>query len=105
MQFLLIYVFPSILGLFVFMIMHTTGTFFQWYHKTGVGIVTAIVFGAIMFTLMNPPQSANQEKSEHGSLEDKQDKLYDVMNHIRWILLGIGGLFVIYFIIPQCTGG
>ena len=87
------------------MIMHTSGISFQWYHKTGVGIVTAIVVGAIMFTLMNPPQSANQEKSEHGSLEDKQDKLYDVINHIRWILLGIGGLFVIYFIIPQCTGG
>jgi hypothetical protein len=36
-------------------------------------------------------------------IEDKLDKLYDVMNHIRWIGLGIGGMFAITFIIPQCS--
>ena len=37
-------------------------------------------------------------------IEHKLDKLYDVMNHIRWIGLGIGGMFAITFVIPQCSG-
>jgi len=35
------------------------------------------------------------------SLEEKLDKLYDVMNHIRWIGLSIAGMFAITFIIPH----
>ena len=37
--------------------------------------------------------------------DQKLDKIYDVLNHIRWIGLGIGGMFALTFIIPQCTGG
>ena len=38
-------------------------------------------------------------------IERKLDKLYDVMNHIRWIGLGIGGMFALTFIVPHCAGG
>ena len=59
-------------------------------------------------------------------LEEKLDRLYDVMNHIRWIGdkttfakldyicktlnhirwigLSIGCMFALTFIVPQCTG-
>jgi hypothetical protein len=50
--------------------------------------------------------TSNESKQQvSGSIEDKLDRLYDVMNHIRWIGLGIGGMFAITFILPQCTGG
>ena len=38
-------------------------------------------------------------------VEEKLDRLYDVMNHIRWIGLRIGCMFALTFIVPQCTGG
>ena len=38
-------------------------------------------------------------------VEEKLDRLYDVMNHIRWIGLSIGCMFALTFIVPQCTGG
>ena len=51
-------------------------------------------------------KSDNGSKSSNfDSIEKKLDKLYDVMNHIRYIGLGIGGMFAITFIIPNCTGG
>lgn len=37
-------------------------------------------------------------------VEEKLDKLYDVMNHIRWIGLSIASMFALTFIIPQCSG-
>jgi len=43
--------------------------------------------------------------SSNSSIEHKLDKLYDVMNHIRWIGLSIGCMFALTFIVPQCTGG
>ena len=51
-------------------------------------------------------KSTNNKLSKEGfsSLERKLDKLYDVLNHIRWIGLGIGGMFAMTFIIPQCIG-
>ena len=55
---------------------------------------------------------SNQQKFSGGSrdaissfTDQKLDKIYDVLNHIRWIGLGIGGMFALTFIIPQCTGG
>jgi len=50
--------------------------------------------------------SANRASTNSNrSIEQKLDKLYDVMNHLRWIGLGIGGMFAMTFIIPQfCTG-
>ena len=38
-------------------------------------------------------------------VEEKLDRLYDVMNHIRWIGLSIASMFALTFIVPQCTGG
>ena len=47
-----------------------------------------------------------EQKLENESIEQKLDKLYNVMNDLRWIGFGIGGMFAITFIIPQfCTGG
>jgi hypothetical protein len=43
--------------------------------------------------------------SSNSSIEHKLDRLYDVMNHIRWIGLSIGCMFALTFIVPQCTGG
>ena len=43
--------------------------------------------------------------SSNSSIEHKLDRLYDVMNHIRWIGISIGCMFAITFMIPQCTGG
>ena len=39
------------------------------------------------------------------STDQKLDKIYDVLNHIRWIGLSIGGMFALTFIVPQCSGG
>ena len=44
------------------------------------------------------------KKHPPSKVEEKLDKLYDVMNHIRWIGLSIGCMFAITFIVPQCTG-
>ena len=46
-----------------------------------------------------------EKSSSNSSIEHKLDRLYDVMNHIRWIGLSIGCMFAITFIVPQCTGG
>ena len=55
---------------------------------------------------------SNQQNFNEGSrdaissfTDQKLDKIYDVLNHIRWIGLGIGGMFALTFIVPQCTGG
>lgn len=42
-------------------------------------------------------------KKKSPSKEDKLDKIYDVLNHIRWIGLGLAGLFTVVFIVPHCT--
>ena len=91
MQFLSLYAFPLILGFLVFMIMHTTGTSFQWYHKTGAGIVTAIVFGLIMFALMNRSEPANQDVS---LTDQTQQKILSELKQINWAIR-IGFLFII----------
>ena len=49
-------------------------------------------------------QPSRSFEQTNRAIEDKLDKLYDVMNHIRWIGLGIGGMFAITFVIPQCSG-
>ena len=49
-------------------------------------------------------EGTTEEHKGSSSLEQKLDKLYDVLNHIRWIGLSIGGMFALTFIIPQCTG-
>lgn len=49
--------------------------------------------------------NTSSESSSPSSIEHKLDRLYDVMNHIRWIGLSIGCMFAITFIVPQCTGG
>ena len=58
------------------------------------------------------PNESNQKNSGvsrdaiSSSTDQKLDKIYDVLNHIRWIGLGIGGMFALTFIVPQmCTGG
>ena len=54
---------------------------------------------------VNHKSSPSLEPSSTKQIEDKLDKLYDVMNHIRWIGLSIGCMFALTFIVPQCTGG
>ena len=57
------------------------------------------------------PNESNQKNSGvsrdaiSSSTDQKLDKIYDVLNHTRWIGLGIGGMFALTFIVPQCTGG
>ena len=53
----------------------------------------------------NQPQPLKDFERNSKGIESKLDRLYDVMNHIRWIGLSIAGMFAITFIIPQCTGG
>ena len=91
MQYLFLYAFPAILGFLVFMIMHTADTSFQWYHKTGAGIVTAIVFGLIMFALMNRSEPANQDVS---LTDQTQQKILSELKQINWAIR-IGFLFII----------
>ena len=45
------------------------------------------------------------ERKKFESLEVRLERIYDVLNHMRWIGLGIGGMFALTFIVPQCTGG
>ena len=47
-------------------------------------------------------QVVEQKTTE--SVGEKLDKLYDVMNHIRWIGLSIGCMLAITFFTPQCSG-
>ena len=42
---------------------------------------------------------------EHEEIEYQLDKIYIVMDHIRWIGLSIGCMLALTFIVPQCTGG
>ena len=56
-------------------------------------------------SMMNEKSDNSSKSSNFDSVEQKLDKLYDVMNHIRYIGIGIGGMFAITFIIPQCSGG
>ena len=49
-----------------------------------------------------PLKGFEQKTTE--SFGEKLDRLYDVMNHIRWIGLSIGCMFALTFIVPQCTG-
>ena len=90
MQYLFLYAFPAILGFLVFMIMHTADTSFQWYHKTGAGIVTAIVFGVIMFALMNRSDPASQDVSP---TDQTQQEILSQLKQINWAIR-IGFLFI-----------
>jgi hypothetical protein len=64
-------------------------------------------------TITKEEKTPSHESSKGGGSRDaissftdqKLDKIYDVLNHIRWIGLGIGGMFALTFIVPQCTGG
>ena len=49
------------------------------------------------------PFREDKLKAVSPSKEDKLDKIYDVLNHIRWIGMGIGGMFALTFIVPHCT--
>jgi hypothetical protein len=49
-----------------------------------------------------PLKGFEQKTTE--SVGEKLDKLYDVMNHIRWIGLSIGCMLAITFFTPQCSG-
>ena len=51
-----------------------------------------------------PENSKREEINGASSVEQKLDKLYDVLDHIRWIGLSIGGMLALTFIIPQCVG-
>jgi hypothetical protein len=45
------------------------------------------------------------KKPENSSSTNEQlEKIYKVLNHMRWIGLGIGSMLALIFIIPQCTG-
>ena len=65
-------------------------------------------------TITKEEKTPSHESSKGGVSEDaisssftdqKLDKIYDVLNHIRWIGLSIGGMFALTFIVPQCSGG
>ena len=64
-------------------------------------------------TITKEEKTPSHESSKGGGSRDaissftdqKLDKIYDVLNHIRWIGLGIGGMFALTFIVPQCSGG
>ena len=67
---------------------------------------------ALKSTPNKGPETSSQQQPLKGfeqktteSVGEKLDKLYDVMNHIRWIGLSIGCMFALTFIVPQCTGG
>ena len=69
-----------------------------------IGLILALTKKS-MDTEKDENSNTSSESSSPSSIEDKLDKIYDVMNHIRWIGLSIGGMFVITFMLPQCTGG
>ena len=89
---------PVLFGVIISGIMISYGSFFQWYHIAGYSIIGAVVVGVIIYAFINSSESIDREKSI-------EEKTYDVLNHIRWIGLSIGGMFALTFIIPQCTGG
>jgi hypothetical protein len=60
--------------------------------------------GTAKLTPITHTPKAENVRETGSSLERKLDKLYDVLNHIRWIGLSIGGMFALTFIVPQCIG-
>ena len=89
MNVLLLYVFPLLLGFLVFMIMQTTDTSFQWYHTTGAAIVTAVVFGVIMFASMNRSDPANQDvslKDQTQPTDQTQQEILSQLKQINWAI-------------------
>ena len=52
-----------------------------------------------------PENFKSQQIKQLNSLNNKLDKIYEVLVLIRWAAIGIGAMFAITFIIPQCTGG
>jgi hypothetical protein len=47
-----------------------------------------------------------EETNRHHSpsMEKQLNEIWDILNHMRWILLGIGALLIIGLISPQCAG-
>ena len=69
-------------------------------------ICGVIVFLIILLLVARNARIKNEASRQSENEKDKLDKIYDVLNHIRWIGLGIGAMFALTFIIPQmCTGG
>ncbi len=64
-------------------------------------------------TITKEEKTPSHESSKGGggrdaisaSTDQKLDKIYIELQHIRWIGLGIGAMFALTFIVPQCTGG
>tara|TARA_B100001093_G_C26538825_1_gene889245 strand:- start:417 stop:737 length:321 start_codon:yes stop_codon:yes gene_type:complete len=51
------------------------------------------------------PEDFQSQSIKHlDSLGKKLDKLYYVMNSIRWIGWSIGLMFIVTFMLPRCTG-
>jgi hypothetical protein len=74
----------------------------------GYIIIAAVVIGIVVVLALltrNKDDLPDAPTAVSVSKDDKLDKIYDVLNHIRWIGLSIGGMFAITFILPQCTGG
>tara|TARA_Y100001934_G_scaffold270914_1_gene356586 strand:+ start:615 stop:1043 length:429 start_codon:yes stop_codon:yes gene_type:complete len=51
-----------------------------------------------------PENSKQEEINGASSVEQKLDKIYGVLDHIRWIGIGIGCMFAMTFIFPKCSG-
>jgi hypothetical protein len=71
-------------------------------------IIAAVVIGILLVLALatgKKGDSTNDSTAVSLSKDDKLDKIYDVLNHIRWIGLSIGGMFAVTFMLPQCTGG
>ena len=91
--------------------------------ETILAVVVIVAFVGLLVWLIKALDKAAKDESEpnslpnetnngsteaissNSSIEHKLDRLYDVMNHIRWIGLSIGCMFALTFIVPQCTGG
>jgi hypothetical protein len=70
--------------------------------------IAAVVIGILVVLALatgKKGDSTNDSTAVSVSKDDKLDKIYDVLNHIRWIGLSIGGMFAVTFMLPQCTGG
>ena len=98
MEFFILILIPLLFGGIIAGFMISFGSFFQWYHIVGGSIIGAVMFGVIMYAFTKSSESIDEEKS----IEEKK---YDVLNHIRWIVLSIGFMFAITFVIPNCSGG
>lgn len=69
-----------------------------------IGLVICFLLLHLYFTGNNhTTYDSKVSVSKDDKLNEKLDKTYAVLNHIRWIGLGLAGLFISTFILPHCS--